>query len=162
MTLPLPAASTTPPAPTVLSTLLRFRTLQQTRTALSHQLDDALSTYLVSPTSILSPPAPTPTPAAPQSTCASEASAAPSQAELGEVLRIGFEGLMQVRGEMLELAERLSGVLGRGDLGRVVGRVEELEGERLKATIERDQARRLGVLGVGGEFQAQVTELEAK
>ena len=161
---PTPSSSSTPP--TLLSTLTRFRALQQTRAALAHELDDALSTYLSTPASILAPPPPTAAAAsdtpAPQSTCAAEASLPPSQAELSEVLRIGFEGLMEVRGEMLELSERLASEFEREDLGRVVGKVEELEGERLKATIERDQARRLAVLQPEGEFESQIQDLEAK
>ena len=163
MTIPFPTAQTpssssAPASATLLTTLTRFRTLQQTRHALAHELDDALSSYLSASASLPPPP-----PAAEgQSTCAHEASLPPSQAELGEVLRIGFEGLMEVRGEMLELAEKLEVEWHRADLGAVVGKVEALEGDRLKATLERDQLRRLAVLEDGADFTAQVAELEAK
>lgn len=75
------------------------------------------------------------------STCATEAIRPPNEAELSEVLRIGFMGLMDVRTEVGVLEEVLRNVWGRKDLAEVVRRVEELEGERLKEVSSRASVR---------------------
>ncbi|GAA5857474.1 hypothetical protein JCM8547_009291 [Rhodosporidiobolus lusitaniae] len=162
---PTPAA---PPA-TLLATLQAFTTALQIRRSLLSELDQALSSFL-SPSSSSSPargeltndvlaapsldPSYTPPPPPGQSACLAESLSPPpprSDAELQQVLQLAFAGLVEVKEDVrLSILERLGGEkeegFGRGDLERVVREVEERESERVKATLELYQLRRLLVL----------------
>jgi hypothetical protein len=132
-----PAPAPAPGSTTLLTTLKSFLTAQQTRHSLSSELEAALSTYLLASSSLPAPPSPLPSGQLPDilsapSTCASEAIRPPNEAELGECLRIGFVGLMDIKTEMDVLVSVLRDVWNREDLAKVVERVEEGEVERLK------------------------------
>lgn len=131
------AQPSTPSAPppahtTLLGVLKAFTKAQETRASLQHELEDALSSFLSgtpSPITNLIPTGPTPVSA---STCATEAVRPPNQDELGEVLRIGFTGILEVRQEVDTLQAVLRVVFKRDDLADVLEKVEQLEGDRLK------------------------------
>lgn len=116
-----------PPPTTLLATLKAFNTAQETRAALGRELDDALSSFLSNTPSTVST-----LPPVSSSTCATEVVRPPNQDELGEVLRIGFVGLLEVRQEVETLETVLRVVFGKSDLADVLKRVGDLEGERLK------------------------------
>ncbi|GAA5845738.1 hypothetical protein JCM11251_007293 [Rhodosporidiobolus azoricus] len=153
------AISLAPPAPpgphpTLLSTLKAYATLRQTRTSLLNELDQALSTFLSSSSTSSSDPAPSSSSPVPSpqssststSTCALEAISPPpprSPEELEAVLRIAFGGLVEVKEEARILAEEIGDKWGKEELRRVVEKVEEWESERVKATLELYQLRRL-------------------
>lgn len=161
----------------LLLTLKAFQRVQETRRSLSLELEGALSSFLSnSPTPLADPSdslASLPTPSG--STCATEAVRPPNEAELSEVLRIGFVGIMETRDEVDELEAVLRLVWKREDLADVVKKIEGLEGERLKEvrlrrssqtrkpwdadrlptllqTIQRDQLRRLAMLDPAEDF----------
>ncbi|GAA5911029.1 hypothetical protein JCM6882_006752 [Rhodosporidiobolus microsporus] len=155
-----PAAPAAPPAPhpTLLATLKAYSQLLQTRRSLLAELDQALATFLASPggssgsSDAPTPPshdpfvAPQPQPAQSTSTCALESLHPPpprSEEELEAVLRIAFGGLVEVKEEARCLAAEVGERWGRGELEGVVGRVERWESERVKATLELYQLRRL-------------------
>lgn len=122
--------------PTLLSLLQQYQKSQETRRALSLELESALSTHLssssTSTSSSSSSSDATTTPPDALSTCAAESIRPPNEAELGNVLRIGFEGLMEVKDEVEGLANVLELVMKRKDLAEVVRKVEEIEDLRLK------------------------------
>lgn len=135
------AIVTDAPAPlatssSLLATLLSIRTAHSTRHALSLELESALSSYLTLPSSTPAEPTPdsaaTPSPSSTPSTCLSESIRPPNEAELAEILRIAFEGLLAVRSEIQSARLVLRDTWARGDLEKVVGEVERLEEERLK------------------------------
>ncbi|KAL8292649.1 hypothetical protein RQP46_001261 [Phenoliferia psychrophenolica] len=151
-----------PPPTTLLATLKAFTKAQETRAALSRELDDALSSFLSgtpSPLTNLIPTTPEPVSA---STCASEAVRPPNELELGEVLRIGFTGILEVRQEVDTLQAVLRVVFKRDDLADVLEKVEKLEGDRLKETIQRDQLRRLAVLAPEEDFTQAIADANKK
>ena len=121
-----------PPPTTLLATLKAFTKAQETRAALQRELEDALSSFLSDTPSPLTNLIPTTLEPVSASTCASEAVRPPNQAELGEVLRIGFTGILEVRQEVDTLQAILRVAFKRDDLADVLERVEKLEGERLK------------------------------
>ncbi|KAK4705469.1 hypothetical protein P7C70_g721, partial [Phenoliferia sp. Uapishka_3] len=147
--------SAPPPAPTtLLATLKAFSTAQQTRADIQRELEDALSSFLSNTPSTLET---LPT-AVSASTCATEAIRPPNQVELGEVLRIGFTGLLEVQQEVDTLQAVLRVVFKREDLADVLENVEKLEVERLKETIQRDQLRRLAVLAPEEDFNQAIAD----
>lgn len=119
---------------TLLATLQAFTRAQETRRSLSLELESALSSFLTStPTPLTNPTDTLSNLATPSgSTCATEAVRPPNEAELGEVLRIGFMGLMEIRDEVEELEAVLRMAWKREDLADVLKKVEGLEAERLK------------------------------
>lgn len=128
------AASTTPPH-SLLITLRAIQRSQQTRTALSHELDGQYSSFLsqtASPLDLSLSPL-TAEPQLPLTTCQQEAVRPPNETEMNEILRISFIGLMEVKNEMQEHADMLRSIWKRSDLVKVVDSLESLEGERLKA-----------------------------
>ncbi|ORY92895.1 hypothetical protein BCR35DRAFT_320073 [Leucosporidium creatinivorum] len=139
---------------TLLATLQAFTRAQETRRSLSLELESALSSFLTStPTPLANPTDALSNLATPSgSTCATEAVRPPNEAELGEVLRIGFLGLMEIRDEVEELEAVLRMAWKREDLADVLKKVEGLEAERLKETIRRDQLRRLATLTPDQDF----------
>ncbi|GAA5845957.1 hypothetical protein JCM9279_004736 [Rhodotorula babjevae] len=161
--------------PTLLATLRAYNRLLETRRALQAELDSALSSFLSgSPTSLApSDPlaadadAPTPDAGAPTSatsalsTCASEAIRPPSQPELEQALQIGFGGLVELKEEARLVLAQLGDKWARDDLRRVVERVEGWESERMRATLERDQMRRLSTLQPELDFASSVAEKNA-
>ncbi|GAA6002201.1 uncharacterized protein JCM10292_000805 [Rhodotorula paludigena] len=158
---PLPPSAA--PA-TLLATLRAFTAAIETRRSLQAELDSALSSFLTSTPAPLSsgPDALAAEPAATgASACASEAVRPPSQDELNEVLRIGFGGLVELKEEVRLLREAIETRWHRADLADVVGRIEEWESERIKATLERDQMRRLQTLQSELEFAASIEEKNA-
>lgn len=139
-----PASHSEPPK-TLLATLQAYTTLQQTRRSLQLELDQALSSFLTqTPASLASLQSTTLNGGdggdggtEGVSTCATEAVRPPNEAELQQVLKIGFGGLLEVRGEAEILRTLLDDTFGRRDLARVVQEIERLEGERLKE-VRRD------------------------
>ncbi|BGP15979.1 hypothetical protein JCM10213_004796 [Rhodosporidiobolus nylandii] len=170
------AVSLAPAAPpsTPSSLLEALRALQRaydTRRSLLAELDAAMSSFLnpssapldLSSPDVLAHDCSAPHP--PRSTCASEAAQprAPSEAELNEVLKIGFGGLVEVKEEVRLLGESVEGGFGRRDLGEVVRRAEEAEGRRVRATLENYQLRRLLSLtpSLSADLEAQIQEKES-
>ncbi|GAA6002427.1 hypothetical protein JCM10207_001113 [Rhodosporidiobolus poonsookiae] len=163
MAVSLAPPTTAPAHPTLLSTLRAFTRLLETRRSLQAELDLSLSSFLAAssssnsgtsdPTDVLSaprdpafpPPSSSAPSATPQSTCAAEALSPPppSEPELAELLKIAFGGLVEVKEEARALGEEVGGRWGRKDLQRVVERIEAWESERVKATLEQYQLRRL-------------------
>lgn len=119
---------------TLLGTLQGFTRAQETRRSLATELESALSSFLTSTPTPLADPADSLSNLSTSSgsTCASEAVRPPNEAELGEVLRIGFLGLMEIRDEVEELEAVLRMAWKREDLADVLKKVEGLEAERLK------------------------------
>jgi hypothetical protein len=130
--IPTPAPRQTPNS--LRTTLKAFNRAQETRRSLQLELESALSSFLSNSSTPLTHStdilASLETPSG--STCATEAVRPPNQDELGEVLRIGFMGLMEIRDEVEELETMLRMAWKRDDLADVLKRVEALEGERLK------------------------------
>ncbi|GJN89244.1 hypothetical protein Rhopal_002223-T1 [Rhodotorula paludigena] len=160
---PLPPSAA--PA-TLLATLRAFTAALETRRSLQAELDSALSSFLTSTPAPLSSGPDALVPAAEPATtgasaCASEAVRPPSQDELNEVLRIGFGGLVELKEEVRLLREAIETRWHRADLADVVGRIEEWESERIKATLERDQMRRLQTLQPELEFASSIEEKNA-
>ncbi|TNY22714.1 hypothetical protein DMC30DRAFT_124630 [Rhodotorula diobovata] len=168
---PLPPAAPT----TLLATLRAYTRLLETRRALQAELDSALSSFLSGlgtplPSSgdALAAPSPSspssdapPPEGAPRSTCAIEAIRPPSQPELEQALQIGFGGLVELKEEARVLRGLLGDKWGREDLQGVVGRIEGWESERMRATLERDQMRRLETLQPELDFASSVAEKNA-
>ncbi|GAA5977589.1 hypothetical protein JCM11641_006871 [Rhodosporidiobolus odoratus] len=151
-----PAAAPAPSA-SLLASLRAFTRALETRRALQQELDSAMSSFF-SPTStstqldwsvpdaLASSTSHThPTPAAGQSQCAAEAAnpRAPNEEELNEVLKIAFGGLLEVKEEIRLLREEINEKWERRDLEKVVRKIEQAESERVKATLELYQLRRL-------------------
>lgn len=156
---------------------------QETRRSLSLELESALSSFLTStPTPLTNPTDTLSNLATPSgSTCATEAVRPPNEAELGEVLRIGFMGLLEIRDEVEELEAVLRMAWKREDLADVLKKVEGLEAERLKEvrfvarsrtaaeanhaslqTIQRDQLRRLATLTPDQDFTEAIKAHEKR
>ncbi|GAA5867768.1 hypothetical protein JCM1840_006686 [Sporobolomyces johnsonii] len=173
----------TPGAPSkLLSTLQAITKALGTRRALQAELDQAFSSFLTSSPAPLapapdilaaapSPPSsssPTSTATAPSTSatartatsCATEAATvrAPSEEELQEVLRIGFVGLVEIKDEIKALLTVVEDECLRADLARVGRGIEELESERMRVTLERDQLRRLQMLQPELEFGSAIAD----
>ncbi|GEM07350.1 hypothetical protein Rt10032_c03g1367 [Rhodotorula toruloides] len=167
-------ATSASPSESLLSTLRAFTRALETRRSLQAELEQALSSFITSTPASLSTGAdvlsastgPTrpdessaqPNGAATLSTCASEALRPPSEEELQEVLQIGFAGLVEIKEEVKVLQAELERKWERDDLARVVGRIEGWESERIRATLERDQLRRLQSLQPGLDFDSSIAE----
>ncbi|GAA6027291.1 hypothetical protein JCM8097_002564 [Rhodosporidiobolus ruineniae] len=170
MAVSLSSPSAPPASASLLATLRAITRQLETRRSLQAELDQALGSFLSPPSSlapggsataaqgdgsnVLAAPrdpdfAPSSSSALPStsssSTCAAEAlhPPPPSDLELQEVLKIAFGGLVEVKEEIAVLAAEVDDRWGRADLGRVVERVEGWESERVKATLEQYQLRRL-------------------
>ncbi|GAA5970422.1 hypothetical protein JCM21900_003854 [Sporobolomyces salmonicolor] len=165
----------------LLSTLQAITKALGTRRAVQAELDQALSSFLSSSPAPLAPgpdllaappPSPSGSPARPDlapstsptartaTSCAAEAATvrAPSEEELQEVLRIGFLGLVEIKEEIKALLAVVVGECRREDLGRVVRGIEELESERMRETLQRDQLRRLQMLQPELEFGSSIAD----
>ncbi|GAA6048283.1 hypothetical protein JCM3770_006519 [Rhodotorula araucariae] len=173
---PLPPA----PAPaTLLGTLRAFTRALETRRALQAELDSALSSFLSGTpgplgrtdalsagTSASAPTAPgapgAAAAAAPAlSPCASEALRPPSEPELEQALAIAFGGLVELKDQVRVLQRAVGEQWARADLAAVMGRVEQCESERLRATLERDQMRRLSMLQPDLDFASSIADKNA-
>ncbi|SCZ98624.1 BZ3500_MvSof-1268-A1-R1_Chr3-1g05508 [Microbotryum saponariae] len=156
-----------PPAtPSLLATLKLYRTSLRSRHSLLSELEAALTSFFTK----------TPTPLStlnidadnlnrtPTSTCATESIRPPNVEELQEILRIGFEGVLEAKQEHRLIADSLEHRFQRADLKNVVERIETMEEERFKLMIERDQLRRLDMITqVGeGEFQSSLDGFEKR
>ncbi|BGP39888.1 hypothetical protein JCM10450v2_003862 [Rhodotorula kratochvilovae] len=166
---PLPPS---PAPPTLLATLRAFTRALETRRALQAELDSALSSFLsgapepLAGADALSAAAQAPsragdTPPAGLSPCAAEALRPPSQPELEQALTIGFGGLVELKEEVRVLQSAVGERWGRRDLEEVVRRIEGWEIERLRATLERDQMRRLSMLQPELDFTSSIAEKNA-
>ncbi|BGP02629.1 hypothetical protein RTG_01635 [Rhodotorula toruloides ATCC 204091] len=171
---PAPAAA---PGDSLLSTLRAFTRALETRRSLQAELEQALSSFLTSTPSaltngadVLAAPSDSletnetteqPNGGAGLSTCASKALRPPSEEELQEVLRIGFAGLVELKEEVKVLQADVERRWERQDLARVVGRIEGWESERIHATLERDQLRRLQSLQPELDFDSSIAEKNA-
>lgn len=122
--------SITPPHSLLIS-LRAVLKAQQTRVEISNELDAALSSFLTQSPSPLELPSEA-NGAAEPTACQMEAVRPPNEVEMQEVLKIGFTGLLEIRGEMQELAAVLRMIWSREDLAKVLDKAEELEGEKLK------------------------------
>lgn len=139
-----------PPPTTVLGTLQALNQVQQTRRQLQLELDQALESFLTrSPTSLASLQSPqahdnddnddTATAVAPDpglvresNSCSNEVVRAPNVEEMQQVLKIGFEGLVDVRAQVTALKLMLEQEFNRSDLANRVGQIERLEASRAK------------------------------
>ncbi|BGP07932.1 hypothetical protein JCM10049v2_003777 [Rhodotorula toruloides] len=170
-------AAAAPPTDSLLSTLRAFTRALETRRSLQAELEQALSSFLTSTPSALSTgsdvlaapsdsleadaPSAQPNGAAGRSTCASEALRPPSEEELQELLRIGFAGLVEIKEEVKVLQAAVERRWERADLARIVRRIEGWESERIRATLERDQLRRLQSLQPELDFDSSIAEKNA-
>ncbi|BGP31939.1 hypothetical protein JCM10296v2_003718 [Rhodotorula toruloides] len=171
---PAPAAA---PADSLLSTLRAFTRALETRRSLQAEVEQALSSFLSSTPAALSTgsdvlaapsdslkadePNVQPNGTAGLSTCASEALRPPSEEELQEALQIGFAGLVELKEEVKVLQADVKRRWAREDLARIVGRIEGWESERIRATLERDQLRRLQSLQPELDFDSSIAEKNA-
>ncbi|POY74860.1 hypothetical protein BMF94_2133 [Rhodotorula taiwanensis] len=166
-TAPLPA-----PNASVLASLKAYVQLVETRRSLQAEMDQALSSFLTGESAPLAngqdvlsaPGAPaassSPSPSS-LSACAAEAIRPPTEQELQQVLQIAFGGLVEVKEQARLLVVELDERWDRADLARMVRGIEEDESARIKATLERDQLRRLQTLQPELEFSSTIQEKEA-
>lgn len=120
-----PPPSQEAPPPSTLSTLQAFLRAQHNRTALSAEIESALTSFLTNnPTPLLD--------TAVVGSCSAEVVRPPNEIELGEVLKIGFKGLMEVKDEVEDLEAILRVVCKRDDLANLLKKVEALENDRLR------------------------------
>lgn len=140
--------STVIPPPTLLAALLSFQTIQATRHSLLTEIETSLSSYLLpSPTL----PIPEPITNGERPSCASQVLdlptlqgeinpdplttiniRAPNTEELGEILRIGFLGILEINNDLSKLEVELKETWQKGDLAACVGRVKGLEEDRFR------------------------------
>lgn len=150
-----PPPSQEAPPPSTLSTLQAFLRAQHNRTALSAEIESALTSFLTNnPTPLLD--------TAVVGSCSAEVVRPPNEIELGEVLKIGFKGLMEVKDEVEDLEAILRVVCKRDDLANLLKKVEALENDRLRETLQRDQLRRLAVLDPDQNFNRAISDANAK
>ena len=158
---------------TLLTTLQSFITAQRTRRNVQLELEQALSSFLSqSPSGLKSLTLNAPEPELGPATvttgsgtaCANEAAQvrAPNDAEMVQVLKIGFEGLVEVRNEVDIITTLLRDEFDRKDLAQVVDRIERLEASRTKESLMRDQYRRLAVLEPERDFHELIAQHDKK
>ncbi|GAA5981680.1 hypothetical protein JCM10908_004564 [Rhodotorula pacifica] len=165
---PLPA-----PASTLLGSLKSYVQLVETRRSLQAEMDQALSSFLTASPAPLST-GPDALSAASNTTavngasetsnlsaCAAEAIRPPTEQELQQVLQIAFGGLVEVKEQAKLVVQELEERWGRSDLARMVSGIEDDESARIKATLERDQLRRLQTLQPELEFASSIQEKDA-
>ncbi|GAA5871038.1 hypothetical protein JCM3774_005095 [Rhodotorula dairenensis] len=170
-----PAAAPVPaPATSLLACLKSYVQLIETRRSLQAEMDQALASFLTArPTPIpldgsdaLSAPDSDAEAAAnggptTLSACAAEAIRPSTEAELQQVLQIAFGGLVEVKEQAKLVVEALDDRWDRTDLAAMVRAIEQDESARIKATLERDQLRRLQTLQPELEFASSIQEKDS-
>ncbi|GAA5958939.1 hypothetical protein JCM8115_000697 [Rhodotorula mucilaginosa] len=161
-TTPLPA-----PATSALGSLRCYVQLIETRRSLQAEMEQALSSFLTAtPTPLSNGPDLLSASGSEETTttrspCAAEAIRPPTEPELQQVLQIAFGGLVEVKEQARLVVEALEERWQRPELARIVRGIEVDESARIKATLERDQLRRLQTLQPELEFASSIREKDA-
>ncbi|KWU46107.1 hypothetical protein RHOSPDRAFT_32101 [Rhodotorula sp. JG-1b] len=163
-----PAAAPLPaPATSALGSLKSYVQLIETRRSLQAEMEQALSSFLTAtPAPLSNGPDPLAASGSEETTttrspCAAEAIRPPTEPELQQVLQIAFGGLVEVKEQARLVVEALEERWHRPELARIVRGIELDESARIKATLERDQLRRLQTLQPELEFASSIQEKDA-